>query len=357
MRTIEVITAEGVLLIGDPHLSSRRPGRRRDDDFVATVIGKLTAAITLANSSRLVPIILGDLIDAGDDNDIRMLTLVIRLLRSCWCTPWYLIGNHTLTLGRRSIHRELSEGHALSLLEAAGTVRLLSGDGDPDLLVQTPKGDILVGGVCWGRDIPSAVNGTWSSMRADIRILATHHNLSFPGKLIPGAIPLSRVDGIDLVVNGHVHDTRLPQQVGRTWFFNPGNITRMSIDLEAHVPSVFSLIPGREDEADPHLSHVLPFGIRRHVIEYVRDIFDHTGRRIDAAEPAPVVERPESSFVNLLREEAEIPRSEDGSVFLEELSAVFDELEVDPRVREMLSDLLADEVGGPAPVIDPWHLR
>ena len=32
MRTIEVVTAEGILLIGDPHLSSRRPGRRRDDE-------------------------------------------------------------------------------------------------------------------------------------------------------------------------------------------------------------------------------------------------------------------------------------------------------------------------------------
>ncbi|MGW8788718.1 hypothetical protein, partial [Heyndrickxia sporothermodurans] len=124
MRTIDVIDANGALLIGDPHLSSRRPGRRRDDDFVATVIGKLTRAIDLANGSRLVPIILGDLLDAGDDNDIRMLTLVTQVLRSCWFTPWYLIGNHTLTLGRRSIHRELSAGHALSLLQAAGTLRL-----------------------------------------------------------------------------------------------------------------------------------------------------------------------------------------------------------------------------------------
>lgn len=32
----------------------------------------------------------------------------------------------------------------------------------------------------------------------------------------------------------------------------------MSIDLETHVPSVFSLIPGREDALDELLSHVLP---------------------------------------------------------------------------------------------------
>src|SRR5215207_1147142 len=111
MRTIEVIPAEGILLIGDPHVSSRRPGRRRDDDFVATVIGKLSAAMSVADAGRLVPVILGDLLDAGDDSDIRMLTLITRVLRSGWCTPWYLVGNHTLTLGRRSTHRELSDGH------------------------------------------------------------------------------------------------------------------------------------------------------------------------------------------------------------------------------------------------------
>src|SRR5829696_4900335 len=64
MRTIEVIPAEGILLIGDPHLSSRRPGRR-------------------------------------------------------------------------STYRELSDGHALSLLAEAGTLYVLSGDGSPDLLVST----------------------------------------------------------------------------------------------------------------------------------------------------------------------------------------------------------------------------
>ncbi len=347
MRTIEVIPAKGILLIGDPHVSSRCPGRRRDDNFVATVIGKLSAAMRVSDAGRLVPIILGDLLDAGDDSDIRMLTLITRVFRSCWCTPWYLVGNHTLTLGRRSTHRELSDGHALSLLAEAGTLRLLRGDGNPDLLVNTPDGDVLVGGVCWGRAIPGAAGEQWAATRADLRLLATHHDLSFPGRFIPGAMPLARVDGIDLVVNGHVHDTRLPMRVGATWFFNPGNVTRMSIDLETHVPSVFSLIPGREDAIDQHLSHVLPFGLRRHVLEHVTEIFDHTGRRIDATEPPPITERPESSFVNLLRQEAEIPRSEDGSVFLEEMHAVFEELEVDPRVRNMLTELLAGQVDGP----------
>ena len=316
MRTIERIAAAGILLIGDPHVSSRRPGRRRDDDFVATVMGKLSAALRVANDERLVPIILGDLLDAGDDNDIRMLTRITRVLRSCWCRPWYLVGNHTLTIGRRSIHRELSDGHALSLLAEAGTLRILCGDGDPDVVVATSQGDIAIGGVCWGRDIPSAAGESWSGFSSALKLMVTHHDLSFPGRPIPGSVPIPRIDGIDLVVNGHVHDTRVPIRLGNTWYFNPGNITRMSIDLEAHVPSVFSLIPGRDDALDGRLSKPLPFGLRRHVIEHATAVFDHTGRLIDAVEPPLIIERPESSFVNLLREEAEIPQSEDGSVFL-----------------------------------------
>jgi len=176
--------------------------------------------------------------------------------------------------------------------------------------------------------------------------MVTHHDLSFPGKPIPGSIPIPRIQGIDLVVNGHVHDTRAPVRQGSTWYFNPGNLTRMSIDLEGHVPSVFSLIPGRDDAVDERLSKPLPYGLRRHEVEHVREVFDHTGRQIDAVEPPPIIERPESSFVNLLKEEAELPQSEDGSVFMEEMQSVFDEMDVDPRVQEMLKGLLAEQVDG-----------
>jgi len=275
-----------------------------------------------------------------------MLTRVTRVLRSCWCTPWYLVGNHSLTIGRRSIHHELTDGHALSLLAESGTVRLLCGDGDPDIVVSTPQGDIAIGGVCWGRDIPSAAGPSWSECGPALKLMVTHHDLSFPGKPIPGSIPIPRIQGIDLVVNGHVHDTRAPVRQGSTWYFNPGNLTRMSIDLEGHVPSVFSLIPGRDDAVDERLSKPLPYGLRRHEVEHVREVFDHTGRQIDAVEPPPIIERPESSFVNLLKEEAELPQSEDGSVFMEEMQSVFDEMDVDPRVQEMLKGLLAEQVDG-----------
>jgi hypothetical protein len=107
--------------------------------FVEAVLGKLANALKMAESQGLVLIILGDLLDAGDNTDIRMLTQGTRVLRSCWRTPWYLVGNHTLTIGRRSIHKDLPDGHALALLAESGTLRLLGGDGDPDFLWERPR--------------------------------------------------------------------------------------------------------------------------------------------------------------------------------------------------------------------------
>jgi hypothetical protein len=344
-NTLERIDAHGVLLIGDPHASSRRPGRRCDEDFIETVVGKLAQAIAIANEERLVPIILGDLLDTGNECDIRLLTCLTRCLRAAWITPWYLLGNHTLTIGRRATHQALSDDHTLSLLLEAGTVRRLSDTGRPCLLTDTPGGSVVIGGIGWGRKIPAQADEAWAPLQGAIKVLVTHHDLAFPGAAIPKALALTRVVGIDLVVNGHMHDTLLPRRVGNTWYFNPGNITRMSIDLEGHIPSVFSLVPGRADVADEHLAHPLPFGLRRHVLTHRTAIFDHTGRRIDAVAPSAMPEPRESSFVNLLRQEAELPRTADGSVFLEEMRAVFAELEVDPAIQNMLEELALEEIG------------
>jgi hypothetical protein len=298
-----------------------------DDCKPLQVVGKLAQAIAIANEERLVPIILGDLLDTGNECDIRLLTCLTRCLRAAWITPWYLLGNHTLTIGRRATHQALSDDHTLSLLLEAGTVRRLSDTGRPCLLTDTPGGSVVIGGIGWGRKIPAQADEAWAPLQGAIKVLVTHHDLAFPGAAIPKALALTRVVGIDLVVNGHMHDTLLPRRVGNTWYFNPGNITRMSIDLEGHIPSVFSLVPGRADVADEHLAHPLPFGLRRHVLTHRTAIFDHTGRRIDAVAPSAMPEPRESSFVNLLRQEAELPRTADGSVFLEEMRAVFAELE------------------------------
>ena len=335
------IEAAGILLVGDPHLASRRPGRRRDADFVATSVGKLRAAIEIANARRLVPVILGDIVDLGDANEMRLLVGMTRTLRSAWTVPFYNRGNHTLTIERRSIHQVETDRHTISLLTEAGTLRAMTGDGSPDLLVRTADGDVAVGAVAYGRAIPARADASWAFAGEAMKVLVTHHDLSFPGRPIPGSAPLKRIAGIDLVVNGHVHDRRPPVLSGKTWWFNPGNILRLSIDLEGHVPTVYALGPG---EAVAGRDEALPYGLSGHAIAHDPDAFDHTGMLVEPAGPgqATIEATPSeagSAFVSILQSEVSAPRTEDGSVLDEEIGRICEEREVPDDVRSIVAEL------------------
>src|SRR3954466_15620706 len=58
---------DGVLCIGDPHLSSRVPGFRKDD-YPRAILAKLRWAMTLAQRENLLPVLLGDLFHYPRDN-------------------------------------------------------------------------------------------------------------------------------------------------------------------------------------------------------------------------------------------------------------------------------------------------
>ncbi len=59
----ETTTCNGFLFIGDPHLDIKKPGRRLDENFAETVLGKIDFCINYANDHDLVPVFLGDLFD------------------------------------------------------------------------------------------------------------------------------------------------------------------------------------------------------------------------------------------------------------------------------------------------------
>jgi hypothetical protein len=230
----------------------------------------------------------------------------------------------------------------------ADLIRPFTGDGSPDLLVLTPTTPVMIGGVSYGREIPTQAGPEWSNgPEHALRILITHHDLEFPGNKIPNAAPVRHIKDIDLTINGHVHDCRQPIKTrGRDkstacWHFNPGNITRCSIDLEGHVPSVFSLIPERDEEIDPILGVCLPFGMRRHILNYAPEIFDHTGRRIVSETPEAGSLLKDSDFVDLLRDEVQAPETQDASILSDELKVIFERLDTKAPLRELLL-LLAD---------------
>src|SRR3546814_18445040 len=110
----EPIEADGLLFIGDPHISSQRPGRRKDKDFAATVLGTLDSAIRVANERRLVPVILGDLYDRPKEDDEALKTRVIRSMRKAWLVPIILVGTHNKR------HPVLTDGDTLASNSAAG---------------------------------------------------------------------------------------------------------------------------------------------------------------------------------------------------------------------------------------------
>lgn len=323
-------TFDGILFIGDPHVSSRRPGRRKDD-YLSSVLNKLREAAAVCREQRLLPVILGDLFNRNDDNDLRMLNRLVAVLKEYPVAPFVLEGNHDKE------QTTLSEADALTLLASTGVVRLLNKAG---LEIEVP---IAEQGVCrliafpYGSPLPDAVE-----RRGDWTIAVTHHDLAF-GSSYPGAQPLKPIENVDLVVNGHMHDTKAAQQHGNTWWHNPGNIEPLSVDLANHVPRVWRWCPSQ--------------GVSKHALAPIElthgtDLFDLTGIQVAAAsaeESVAALAPQKSEFAALLEEEAALQaqRTEDGSIFLEDLKALLDEASVSKPAAALLLQLAASVTGNP----------
>jgi hypothetical protein len=119
---------------------------------------------------------------------------------------------------------------------------------------------------------------------------------------------------------------------GPTRWENPGNITRQSVDLEAHLPCAWVL------SADGAL---LP-----EALPHAPEVFDRTGRLVEPAAPKEMAREVESAFVSLLKAETgtELGRSDDGSILSEEVEAKFAREETSEPVRAVVRSLLAEAV-------------
>ena len=84
---------KGILFIGDPHVSSVRPGRRKDD-YLASVIGKLRKASEICWERSLRPLILGDLFHRAKENHLPTLAQLFEVLGNFPVQPLVLGGNH-----------------------------------------------------------------------------------------------------------------------------------------------------------------------------------------------------------------------------------------------------------------------
>jgi predicted phosphodiesterase len=313
----------GLLAIGDPHVSSVRPGRRTDEDFIATVTDKLAQAALIANERNLLPVILGDLFDREQDTHPRLLTRLFRALRKFETTPLCLVGNHDLK------ETALSEDTALSVVLEAGAIRAVEGNG-VFYFAELDGTLVRLGATTYGLKMPTAVAEDFSGPT----VWFTHADWGFEGAY-PGADEIFEVPGVDLVINGHMHLTKPAVRRGRTLWFNPGNILRQRIDATDHVPSVWEWSPLRGAE------------FLRHVLTHKKEVFDLTGRLAPtigvATQPQTEVQAVEvqSLFADLLKVEAETDqaRSQDGTILREDLQKEFVEQGAPESLQARLLDL------------------
>ncbi|GJD49850.1 hypothetical protein OPKNFCMD_2585 [Methylobacterium crusticola] len=312
----------GLLLIGDPHVSSRRPGRRKDRDWPGPVLAKLAHCVALANARDLAPVLLGDLFEHPVEPDESLKSRLIRILKAFRHRPLANVGNHDIR------HTRLSDGDSLAMLAVSDVLDVVAESG-PAARYAVGSERIGLGATPYGQVIPDDVRGCLGGV--DCTVWLTHHDLAFAGGY-PGAVPPAPILGCALAVNGHVHRRHQPVSVGGTVWFNPGNITRASVDLIAHEPAAW-ILSGDLALAPETLPHAA-------------DVFDLTGRQVaPAADPAPAGPV-ESAFVSLLRAEAttDLGRSDDGALIREEIEAKFARDETPEPVRAAVRALVAGAV-------------
>lgn len=312
------VACSGLLVIGDPHVSSRRPGRRKDPDWPAPILAKLEHCVALANERDLAPVLLGDLFERPVEPDESLKSRLIRILKGFRHRPLANVGNHDIR------HTRLSDGDSLAMLAVSDVLDAVPEAG-PAAHYRVEGRVLGLGATPFGQAIPTDVRGLFAG--TDAVVWLTHHDLAF-GTGYPGAVPPEPITGCALAVNGHVHKRHAPLRVGETLWFNPGNITRGSIDLIDHVPAAF-VLSGDLSLAEERL----PFAA---------DVFDLTGRQV-AADPSPeAIGRIESAFVSLLQAETttDLARSDDGALIREEIEAKFSRDETPEPVRAAIRSLV-----------------
>ncbi len=316
------VTCEGLLVIGDPHVGSRRPGRRKDAVWPQAVLGKLERCVAIANERRLAVVILGDLFDRPVEPDEALKNQLIRILNGFRHRPIVNVGNHDIQ------HTTLTDGDTLALLGLCDVVDVVATSA-PVAEFQIGPRRLGIGMTPYGQAIPTDVRGSFSGL--DSQAWFTHHDIAFDGGY-PGAVPPFAVEGCDVLVNGHIHKTQKSVLAGRTRWMNPGSITRQSVDLVEHVPRAWILDAGGALEAQ-----ALPFE---------SNVFDLTGRVVDPADGAVVAREVESAFVTLLQAESstELKRSGDGSIVRDEIEAKFAADVTSDAVRAIVRSLLGEAV-------------
>lgn len=296
----------GLLCIGDPHLEGRTPGHRKDD-YPQAILDKLAWCLDYAEAHRLLPAILGDLFDKPRDNPNWMLVRLIEMLRG---EVIGLYGNHDCA------DPVLKEHDSLSVLVRSGRLRLV--DAESPWRGTMNGRPVVVAGSSYRQPIPKEFAA--ADDEPPFVIWMTHHDIAVPGYeeektwIRPREIP-----GVEVVVNGHIHQSLEAVVRGQTHWLTPGNISRRSRAprVRDHVPAALRI-------------DVLPAAWQRAMIPIPHRPFDEVfHEQLVETEEATT----QSAFVAGLAE-LQGRRTESGAGLLEFLEKNVQQFE--PPVREEL---------------------
>lgn len=349
---------EGLAFIGDPHVWSHKPGRRRDEDYLTTILNKIVWIAQYCNSHNLQAIILGDLLHESTDNDLNMISRLVAVLQNFDRTPLVLVGNHDIS------QTSLTAGTVLHLLHHTGQIDAMTKNGPHATIDLTHDGvtqSVLIGGTPYGENIPVSLKPWISAIGADSHdslkaeagvdkvVWITHDDLAFDSSY-PNSIALHPIMGVDICVNGHMHRTQKPVQKGNTAWYNPGNINRLTIDLLDQTPKIWVYYANdtrMEAGAD---------GLPVPLIEGVEiphaagaDILSLEGRistleqnqatllaQMDEPQPSETLL---SKFVEQMKQDEAVARTDDGVFLAQVIDDEFAQLQPPPRVKDIVSRL------------------
>lgn len=230
-------SVSGLMFIGDPHLESRQHGFRKDD-FPHVALKKFAWCLDFARQNDMQPFLLGDLFQFPRENPNWLMTEIIQLLDQ----PLPAIyGNHDVR------ENQLKKDDSIKILYASGCLI-------PVTLDRPWRGyigdeQVVVGGVDWGQDryLKKLNSDSFAKDSFDptLSICMTHHDILIPGYEEGGNIRPRSIDGIDIVMNGHIHRRLEPVIKESTHWITAGNILRQKrSDLSrSHIPAVPCVVP------------------------------------------------------------------------------------------------------------------
>lgn len=321
--SIKRFSCDGLLFIGDPQMSCVAPGRRLEEDFLPVTLDKLRQCREKAEEKNLFVVFLGDLFENPTqkkantnkvvENTNRMLTGYAQAMnfRPAVTIP----GNHD----KEEV--VLTQGTTMATMRDLGLIDVIE-PGGPYAIIEIQGKKVGLGGTPYGDEIPRDVRGVFGEP-VDKVIWLTHDLFQFDiaNRYLQEVF---EIKGCDMVVNGHDHTTQKPKIAGQTNWFNPGNITRLSVDMVDHVPSSWEWNPSMPAN---HLE--------QHVLQYNKIAFTLEGRQVDPDSKAATVaaaRRAQSLFASLIMSDkdadgasSEMDRSASGDLIAEDIDRILSE--------------------------------